>query len=70
MNIDPERTLILATRGRDAIVAREILREAQLKADICADVGALVRELRRGAELAIVTEAQWGVPPRHVVPRA
>ena len=33
-----ERTLILATRGRDAVVAKGILREATLKADICADI--------------------------------
>jgi signal transduction histidine kinase len=52
----PERTLILATRGRDAVVAKGILREADLKADICADMAELVRELRRGAELAIITE--------------
>ena len=42
-----ERTLILATRGRDALVARGILREAGLAADICGDVADLVRELRR-----------------------
>jgi len=52
----PERTLILATRGRDAVVARGILGEARLTADICQDVSELVRELGRGAELAIVTE--------------
>jgi signal transduction histidine kinase len=53
---EPERTLVLATRGRDAIVAKGILREARLQADICADVAELVREIARGAELAIITE--------------
>jgi signal transduction histidine kinase len=52
----PERTLILATRGRDALVAQGILREARLSADLCRDVPGLVREIERGAELAIVTE--------------
>jgi signal transduction histidine kinase len=63
-----ERTLILATRGRDAAVAKGILREADLKADICADIAELVRELRRGAELAIITEEAFhGVDTRALV---
>jgi signal transduction histidine kinase len=53
---EPERTLILATRGRDSVVACGILREARLTADICRDIPELVREIGRGAELAIVTE--------------
>jgi len=52
----PERTLILATRGRDAVVARGILHEARLDSHICADVTELICEIRRGAELAIITE--------------
>ena len=51
-----ERTLILATRGRDAVVAGGILREVDLTAHVCADIGELVREIHRGAELAIITE--------------
>jgi signal transduction histidine kinase len=51
-----ERTLILATRGRDAVVAKGILGEARLNADVCADVTELLHEIKRGAELAIVTE--------------
>ena len=51
-----ERTLILATRGRDASVARNILAEAHLAADICSDVNNLVAEIARGAEVAVVTE--------------
>ena len=51
-----ERTLILAPRGRDAVVARGILREANLHADICTDLFDLAREIARGADVAIVTE--------------
>jgi signal transduction histidine kinase len=52
----PERTLILAPRGRDAVVAKQILRDAALHADICLDLVELVQEIQRGAEVAIVTE--------------
>ena len=51
-----ERTLILAPRGRDAVIARGILREANLYADICTDLLELAREIARGAEVAIITE--------------
>ena len=34
---DATRTLILAPLGRDATVARDVLREARLHADICRD---------------------------------
>jgi signal transduction histidine kinase len=51
-----ERTLILAPRGRDAIVAKGILRDAQLHADICLDLPELMQEIRRGADVVIVTE--------------
>jgi signal transduction histidine kinase len=54
--LSAERTLILAPRGRDASVARGILREANLYADICADLLELAREIGRGAEVAIITE--------------
>jgi len=69
VNADPnERTLILATRGRDAVVARGILREANLRADICADIGSLLREIMEGAELAIITEEAFrGVDTRALV---
>jgi signal transduction histidine kinase len=50
------RTLILAPVGRDAVVAKSLLRDAGLRADICIDLGELVQELRRGADTAIVTE--------------
>jgi signal transduction histidine kinase len=51
-----DRTLILAPRGRDALVAREILADAHLDSDVCADVGELLREIGRGAGLAVITE--------------
>lgn len=51
-----ERALILAPRGRDAVVAKSILREARIQADICVDCGELLEEIKRGAECAVVTE--------------
>jgi signal transduction histidine kinase len=50
-----ERTLILAG-ARDAAVAQEILGDARLNCDTCVDVTELVREIERGADLAIITE--------------
>ncbi len=51
-----ERTLILAPRGRDAVVAAGILHDAKLRSEICVDLHALVAELRQGAEVAVLTE--------------
>jgi signal transduction histidine kinase len=51
-----ERTLILAPRGRDAALAQNILREANIRADICGSFAELVAGIVRGCELAIVTE--------------
>ncbi len=71
-----ERALIFAPKGRDAAVAGDILREAKITSHVCADISALLNEIGRGAELAIVTEealrgvdirglAEWvaGQPP-------
>jgi signal transduction histidine kinase len=55
-NSPSERILILAPRGRDAVVAKEILRDAKLHAYICLDIDELTQELDRGADVAIVTE--------------
>jgi signal transduction histidine kinase/ActR/RegA family two-component response regulator len=52
----PERALILAPRGRDAAIACAILREAGIQCDVCPDLEALVEEIQRGANVAIVTE--------------
>jgi signal transduction histidine kinase len=63
-----ERALILAPRGRDAMVAKSILHEAGVHADICVDQQQLVKELTRGADVAIVTEeATRGVDVRPLV---
>lgn len=51
-----ERTLILAPRGRDALLAQSILRDANLRADICKSVHELLAGIKSGCELAIVTD--------------
>jgi signal transduction histidine kinase len=51
-----ERTLILAPRGRDAVVAKGILRDAEIHSEICLDPDELVQEIKRGADVAIITE--------------
>jgi signal transduction histidine kinase len=63
-----ERVLILAPRGRDAIVAQGILAEAHVSSAICRDVPALLQEMERRADLAIVTEETVrGADPRALV---
>jgi signal transduction histidine kinase len=56
MPLPLERALILAPRGRDALVARDILLDAQTSTVVCRDLEDLLQQLRRGADLAIVTE--------------
>jgi signal transduction histidine kinase/ActR/RegA family two-component response regulator len=51
-----ERTLLLAPRGRDAVVAKGILRDARIHSEICLDLEELVQELRHGADVAVLTE--------------
>ena len=51
-----ENILLLAPRGRDALVAKEILRDANLHSTICVDLGELLQEIRRNADVAVVTE--------------
>ena len=66
--VTAERTLILAPRGRDAILAQSILREAELRADICLTFQDLVEGIKAGCELAIVTEEAFrGVDMRGLV---
>jgi signal transduction histidine kinase/ActR/RegA family two-component response regulator len=63
----PERTLILAPRGRDAQVAQQILREAGLRSIVCREFDELVQEIKRGADLAIITEeAAWAGDAREL----
>ncbi len=52
----PERGLILAPTGRDATVARGMLSESAVRADVVADVPSLVAELEMGAGFGIITE--------------
>jgi signal transduction histidine kinase len=52
----PNRALILAPQGRDAKVARDMLGEAAIRADLVSDVGELVEQLAAGAGFAVVTE--------------
>ncbi|MGV7216613.1 ATP-binding protein [Bradyrhizobium sp. UFLA05-112] len=51
-----ERALVLAPRGRDALLASAILREAGLTADPCPSLPALIVGLNVGAALVVVTE--------------
>jgi signal transduction histidine kinase/ActR/RegA family two-component response regulator len=47
---------VLAPRGRDAVVAKGILRDAAIHSEICLDLDELAQEIRRGADVAILTE--------------
>ena len=61
----PNVRLILAPRGRDAVIAKGILRDARIHADICVDFAELIEEMSRGADVAVVTEeALRGVDTR------
>jgi signal transduction histidine kinase/ActR/RegA family two-component response regulator len=51
-----ERVLILAPRGRDALVAKDILREARVDAQICPDLVELLQEINHGADAVVLTE--------------
>jgi len=53
---DSERAVILAPQGRDGEVAAALLRELDVVAEICPSLPVLVREIARGAGLAVVTE--------------
>ena len=51
-----ERAIVFAPQGRDAAVARDMLREASLRSEIARDVGELVVLLAAGAGFALITE--------------
>ncbi|MFZ2995806.1 ATP-binding protein [Sphingobium sp.] len=51
-----ERILILAPRGRDALIAADLLGKHDLAADICRDQAGLVTELAAGAGAVLITE--------------
>ena len=54
--VGSERALILAPRGRDAVIAAALLQEAGIPAQVCPDLPVLMQEIGRGAGLAIITE--------------
>lgn len=51
-----ERALIVAPRGRDAIVASEIIGEAGLVSKVCESIADLLKEILLGAGFVIVTD--------------
>jgi PAS domain S-box-containing protein len=51
-----ERALVLAPRGRDAVVATGMLREAGVEATACPSLPSLIGELNKGAAFVVVTE--------------
>ncbi|TXC72469.1 response regulator [Sphingomonas ginsenosidivorax] len=50
------RVLILAPRGRDAAIASDLLSRHSIRADVCADLPALVAELNEAAGVVMLTE--------------
>ncbi len=55
-NAHRDRISILAPRGRDAVVAKKILRDAGLHSGICLDIPELIDAIRHGADVAVLTE--------------
>ena len=55
-----ERALVFAPHGRDAEVARALLREAGFTAEISSNIAVLCREMELGAALAIITQEALG----------
>jgi PAS domain S-box-containing protein len=51
-----ERALVLAPRGRDAAIARDMLREGGMEATACDNLAELIAELDKGAAFILVTE--------------
>jgi signal transduction histidine kinase len=51
-----ERAVIVAPNGRDAEIARQLLREAGFPADVCGDLRTLTENVERGAGLAIIAD--------------
>ena len=55
INIDSERALILAPRGRDAEIASRVLEDAGLTSMCCDDLEQLCREIEAGAGVVLIT---------------
>ena len=60
-----ERGLLLAPQGRDSRIAREILGEARVPADVVDGLPQLVEALNEGAGFAVVTEEALSGSPLH-----
>ncbi|ACA19047.1 PAS/PAC sensor hybrid histidine kinase [Methylobacterium sp. 4-46] len=60
---DDERVLILAPRGRDALVAEQVLTRAGARAAACPDLASWLDCLSAGAGAALVTEEALGAEP-------
>jgi signal transduction histidine kinase len=58
------RVLILAPRGRDAAVARDLLQRNDIGADICSDLPSLVEEVEKGAGAVLITEEAFAAGDR------
>ena len=57
-----ERVLVLAPRGRDALVAKGILREAAIAAEVCIDIAELCEQMEQGVAVALLTEEALAHP--------
>ncbi|WP_076069468.1 PAS domain-containing hybrid sensor histidine kinase/response regulator [Sphingomonas montana] len=62
-----DRVLIVAPRGRDAVVARDLLVRAGIRAEIEASLTDLVREIDRGVGAVLITEEALAAPDRTVL---
>ena len=64
-----ERALVLAPQGRDAAIARSMLMEAGLRAEIVLDIDQLVKQLELGAGFAVITEEAIAGTDLHALAR-
>ena len=58
-----KRVLILAPRGRDAVIAAELLARHDIDAQICSDQSQLVALLEQGAGTVLITEEALATSP-------
>jgi signal transduction histidine kinase/ActR/RegA family two-component response regulator len=67
--LNDDRVLILAPRGRDAAVARDLLERNCILAEVCPHLDALVAELSCGAGAVLVTEEALAASPSNALTR-
>ena len=60
--LHPGRILILAPRGRDAVIAKTILTDGKFRSHICLEPGQLLAEIKHGAELIIYESSHVSGP--------